>query len=181
MFILTCLISVIGPTIDGIVVGSFYSVDEVAAISLTSYLLVGIRTLAASIIATGSTLIVSRLIGSGDKKAANRTFSLSIVLSVGASCLIALLCILFADKIAVFLGARGSLTHLMKPTADYMIGYCLGLPFYTATVILMPYLKMDGDYRLVTISSIFMTCWLVFRTSISSYWSIPTGMAVVAF
>ena len=157
VFILTCLISVIGPTIDGIIVGSYYSVDEVAAISLTSYLLVGFRTLAASIVATGSTLIVSRLIGSGNKKAANRTFSLSIVLAMGASCFIALVSILFADKIAIFLGARGTLSHLMKPTADYLIGYCLGLPFYTATVILMPYLKMDGDYRLVTISSIFMT------------------------
>ena len=157
VFILTCLISVIGPTIDGIIVGSYYSVDEVAAIGLTSYLLVGFRTLAASIIATGSTLIVSRLVGSGNKEAANRTFSLSIVLSVGASCLIALVSILFADKIAMLLGARGSLIHLMKPAADYLRGYCLGLPFYTITVILMPYLKMDGDYRLVTISSVFMT------------------------
>ena len=157
VFVLTCLISVIGPTIDGIFVGSYYSVDEVAAISLTSYLLVGFRTLAASIIATGSTLMVSKLIGSGNREEANRTFSLSIVLSLGGSCLLALFSVLFADQIAMFLGARGALIHLMKPTADYLRGYCIGLPFYTATVILMPYLKMDGDYRLVTISSIFMT------------------------
>ena len=53
VYILTSLVSIIGPTIDGIFVGSYYKVDEVAAIGLTSFLLVGIRTLAASIIGTG--------------------------------------------------------------------------------------------------------------------------------
>ena len=157
VFIISYLISVIGPTIDGIFVGSYFSVDDVAAIGLASFLLVGYRTLAASIISAGANILVSRLIGSGDKEEANSVFSLSLVLALGASCLIALLSIIFSDQIAVFLGAKGDLANLMKPTSDYLVGYSLGLPFYTITIILIPFLKMDGDYSLVTVSSIVMT------------------------
>ena len=157
VFIISYLISVIGPTIDGIFVGSYFSVDDVAAIGLASFLLVGYRTLAASIISAGANILVSRLIGSGDKEEANSVFSLSLVLALGASCLIALLSIIFSDQIAVFLGAKGDLANLMKPTSDYLVGYSLGLPFYTVTIILIPFLKMDGDYSLVTVSSIVMT------------------------
>ena len=157
VFILTSLVSVIGPTIDGIVVGSCYKLDEVAAIGLTSFLLVGIRTLAASIIGTGSNVVVSGLIGAGDKEGANRAFSLSLVLGLIVSSLMAFACIFFSGQIAVMLGARGSLAHLMKPTSDYLIGYCIGLPFYTLHIILLPYLKMDGDYSFVTFSTFAMT------------------------
>ena len=156
VFILSSLISAIGPTIDGIVVGSYYQLDEVAAIGLTSFLLVGIRTLAASIIATGSNVVVSRMIGAGDKKSANKAFSLSIVLALTISCLMALVCIIFSNQIAIMLGARGALAHLMKPTSDYLIGYCIGLPFYAIYMVLMPYLKMDGNYNFVTLSTVAM-------------------------
>ena len=157
VFILTSLVSIIGPTIDGIFVGSYYKVDEVAAIGLTSFLLVGIRTLAASIISTGSNVVVSRLIGAGDKESANRAFSLSIVMTLVLSGLMAFICIFFSDQIAIMLGARGSLAHLMKPTSDYLIGYCIGLPFYAIHVLLLPYIKMDGAYRYVTYSTVAMT------------------------
>ena len=157
VFILTSLVSAIGPTIDGIVVGSYYKLDEVAAIGLTSFLLVGIRTLAASIISTGSNVIVSRLIGSGDKESANRAFSLSLILALALSGLMAAVCIIFSNQIAIMLGARGALAHLMKPTSDYLIGYCLGLPFYAVYIIFLSYLKMDGDYSFVTLSTVAMT------------------------
>lgn len=157
VYIITYLISVIGPTIDGIFVGSYFTVDDVAAIGLTSFLLVGYRTLAASIISAGANIMVSRLIGSGNKEEANHVFSMSLILAVGASCLIALVSIIFSNQIAILLGAKGDLANLMKPTSDYLIGYSLGLPFYTIAIILIPFLKMDGDYRLVTLSSVVMT------------------------
>lgn len=156
VFILTSLISILGPTIDGIVVGSSYQVDEVTAIGLTSFLLVGVRTLAASIIGTGSNVIVSRLIGAGDKNAANKAFSLSLVITLALSCLMALICIVFSNPISIMLGARDSLAHLVKPTADYLIGYCIGLPFYAIHIVLLPYLKMDGNYSFVTLSTVAM-------------------------
>lgn len=150
IYILTNLVSVIGPTIDGIIVGSYYQTDEVAAIGLTSFFLVGIRTLVAAVICRGSNILVSRMIGAGDKEGANKAFSLSIVLGLVTSGLMTFICIAFSNPIAVMLGARGSLAHLMKPTSDYLIGYCIGLPFYTIFTILLPYLKMDGDYSFVT-------------------------------
>lgn len=156
-FIFSNLVTAIGPTVDGIIVGMYYDVESVAAIGLTSFLLVGYRTIAASIISKGSHVIGSRLMGSGDKEGANQVFSLSIVLSGFVSVFLAAVSIGFSRYIAVFLGARGVSSHLLGPTSDYLIGYCVGLPFYTATVILTPYLQMDGDYNRVTAASIAMT------------------------
>ncbi len=156
-FIFSNLTAAIGPTVDGIIVGIYYDIASVAAIGLTSFLLVGYRTIAATIISRGSHVIVSRLMGSGDKSGANSLFSLSIILSVSLSVLIAALSIIFAKYIAAFLGARGASASLLVPAADYLIGYCIGLPFYTATVILSPYIQIDGDYKCVSASSLVMT------------------------
>lgn len=156
-FIFSNLVTAIGPTVDGIIVGSYYSVESVAAIGLTSFLLVGYRTIAASVISRGAHVISSRHMGSGDKEGANQVFSLSVVLSLLISVLLAAISICFSQYIAVFLGARGASSYLLDPTSDYLIGYCVGLPFYTATVILTPYLQMDGDYNRVTTASIAMT------------------------
>ena len=156
-YIAANLVTALGPTIDSIFVGSCYQVEEVAAIGLTAFLLVGYRTIAASIITRGAHVLASRYIGAGDKEGANQYFSLSIVMGLVASVGIALFTILFSSNIAQLLGARGALENLMKPTSDYLIGYCLGLPFFTLASILTPFLQMDGDYDLVTLHSIVLT------------------------
>ncbi|MDO5132285.1 MAG: MATE family efflux transporter [Eubacteriales bacterium] len=156
-FIFSNLATAIGPTVDGIVVGSHYSVDEVAAIGLTAFILVGYRTISASIITRGAHVISSQRIGKGDKEGANRVFTLSVILSVTAAVVLALLSIVFSNQIAAFLGARGGMSYLLKPTSDYLRGYCIGLPFFAAMSILTPFLQMDGDYNRVTLSSVVMT------------------------
>lgn len=156
-FISSQLAIAIGPLVDGVVVGMKYSVEDVAAIGLTASLLVGYRTVSASIITRGSHVIASRRIGAGDKDGANQTFSLAVTLSLAIAVTLALLSILFSDYIAVFLGARRGLSHLLIPTSDYLKGYCVGLPFFAMTNVLTPYLQMDGDYDRVTLSSIVMT------------------------
>ena len=156
-FIAANLVTALGPTIDSIFVGSYYQVDDVAAIGLTHFLLVGYRTLAASIITRGAHVIVSRKIGAGNKEDANKYFSLSIMMCFFVSVAIALFSIIFSNNIAALLGARGSMAYLMKPTSDYLIGYCLGLPFFTLANILTPFLQMDGDYDLVTAHSVVLT------------------------
>ena len=51
------------------------------------------------------------MIGAGDKETANRAFSLSLVLSLALSFLMAFVCIVFSDGIAMTLGARGALAQ----------------------------------------------------------------------
>ena len=156
-YIASNLSTAIGPVVDGIIVGTCYSVDDVAAIGLTSFLLVGYRTVAASIIAKGAHVIASSRIGAGDKEAANRVFSLSVILSLFSAAVLALLSIVFSEQLAVFVGARKGLARLMTPASDYLRGYCVGLPFFAATTVLTPFLQMDGDYNRVTFSSVVMT------------------------
>lgn len=156
-YIFSNLATAIGPVVDGVIVGAHYSVDEVAAIGLSSFLLVGYRTVSASVIAKGAHVIASGRIGAGDKEGANRIFSLSVVLSLSAALVLALLSIAFSDRLAVLVGAHKGLAHLMKPASAYLRGYCVGLPFFAATTVLTPFLQMDGDYNRVTIASVVMT------------------------
>ena len=156
-FIASNLTTAIGPTVDGIIVGSYYNVDEVAAIGLTSFLLVGYRTISTSIIARGGHVMASGRIGAGDKEGANRIFSQSVIMSLAAALILSLLSIVFSRQIAVLVGARGGIAHLMQPASDYLRGYCIGLPFFAATYILTPFVQMDGDYKIVVTSSGVMT------------------------
>ena len=156
-FVASNLTAAIGPVVDGIIVGTNYGVDEVAAIGLTSFLLVGYRTVTASIISKGAHVIASGRLGAGDREGADRIFALSVLLSLLVAVTLALVSIIFPQQIAVLIGARKGLEHLVKPTADYLKGYGMGLPFFAATFVLTPFLQMDGEYRLVTVSSAVMT------------------------
>ena len=156
-FVASNLATAIGPAVDGIIVGAHYSVDDVAAIGLTSFLLVGYRTVAASVIAKGAHVIASSRIGKGDKEGANRIFSLSVILSLSAAVVLAVLSIVYSEQLAVLAGARKGISRLMEPASDYLRGYCVGLPFFAATTVLTPYLQMDGDYNRVTLSCAVMT------------------------
>ena len=121
-FVASNLTAAIGPVVDGIIVGTNYGVDEVAAIGLTSFLLVGYRTVTASIISKGAHVIASGRLGAGDREGADRIFALSVLLSLLVAVTLALVSIIFPQQIAVLIGARKGLEHLVKPTADYLKG-----------------------------------------------------------
>ena len=180
-YIASSLAMAIGPLVDGVIVGSYYSVDSVAAIGLTSFLLVGYRTLTASILSKGSHVIASERIGEGDKEGANRVFSVTLLLTIAFSVVLSLLSIVFSEQIAVFTGARSALADLMIPASDYLKGYCVGLPFFAMLFVLTPFLQMDGDYNLVTLSSVVMTIVDIaadlFVVNVTKGWLFQIGLA----
>ena len=53
------------------------------------------------------------------------------------------------------LGVRD--TNISIMTRQYIYGYIIGLPFFTLTRILAPYLELEGQFRRVVISSFMMT------------------------
>ena len=108
-----------------------------------------------TIVSSGTRTVVSGMLGALKKKECSQAFSMSLIVGIGISTLMTLLTILFSKSLSMLLGARESM--VLIPTANYLIGYAVGLPFFTGHRILTPYLQMEGDYKRINISAYVMT------------------------
>ena len=86
---LTSLFSTIYTIIDGIFVSSYVGTNSLAAINIV-YPLVNILTGIALMFATGGSAVAALLIGNQKFDKANSAFSISILFSIFAGCLISL-------------------------------------------------------------------------------------------
>ena len=100
---------------DGIFVGHFIGQEALAAINLVMPIIMIITALA-DMVATGSSVRISILLGRGDQTEANRVFTVCLSLIVAISALFGLMGFLFARPLIGLMGADGL-------TADYAVEY----------------------------------------------------------
>lgn len=146
----------VGPVVDGIMIGSFLGVDAVAALGLFSPAIM-VYSLVAGIISGGARSLCATVLGEGDNKKANGIFTLSFVSTILLSTLLAVLTIAFVTPFSQLLGATGKMANLLQPTVDYIIGFCVGVPFMNGARVLAAYLQMDGDKEREVYSTVAMT------------------------
>lgn len=154
--VISSLTGTIGSLVDGMVIGRFLGVDSMAAFGIVSPLLVAFSVIGA-VIANGSRLVFTRLIGQGKVKEAQSFFSLACVLSIGISTLSMILILLFAEGIVAMLGASGNAAELLPDAKVYLIGISFGLPAMNAMKILNGYLPIDSDRQLPVVASFVIT------------------------
>lgn len=90
--------------IDGIFVGNYVGQNALASINVAipfMQIIIGISM----VLSVGALSIIGRSLGEGNKKRAQNTFKTALILTLGATIILAIVCLLFGKQIAMLLGA----------------------------------------------------------------------------
>ncbi len=138
--------------VDGFFVSNFAGKTPFAAVNLIMPVLMILGTVG-FMFGTGGTAIVAKTYGEGDKEKANSYFSLFVYLAFGLGVLLAGLGIVFARRIALFLGATGD---LLENCVVYARIILLALPCFVLQVMFQSFFVAAEKPNLglaVTVSS----------------------------
>lgn len=144
----------LGPMMDLMFVSLFIGPNGVAVIGYVAPLIMLFELIGTSV-SSGARNMVSSLVGAGDLESANRAFSCSIIMGCGLALFSAIMVAALCSFVSLILGARDPVIHRM--TMQYIYGYLTGLPFFTLTRVLTPYLQMEGRFRRVSAVSLLTT------------------------
>ena len=144
----------IGPIIDLMFTSLFIGPAGVTVMGYVSPLIMLFEFIGTDI-SSGSRNKASSLLGAGNLDEVNKVFSASVasggILSLTTALVVCVLC----SSVSIILGAREP--QVFEMTKQYIFGYIIGLPFFTLTRILTPYLQMEGQYLRVNAISILTT------------------------
>jgi len=139
--------------IDGIITTRYLGSTAMAAVGM-GYPIFSIVSLFAGVLSSGMQYICSKEIGKGNYKTFDNVASMTLIVGLAISLLLAFLIAVFVSPVAQILGARGNSADLLEPAREYILGLCIGLPAIMTGLILAPALQLDNDARLVRISTI---------------------------
>ena len=137
--------------IDGIIVGRFYGKRGLAAVGLGSPILL-VFIIIAGVISTGNSVLCSSLFGKSSQEKAVKVFSLSALWSVFFSVVLTVLCITFAEPIAILFSGKHGM-ELVPEVADYIRGFSLGVFFILFRQLMAPMVNMEGGAKYIYLSS----------------------------
>lgn len=136
--------------IDGIFVGRFIGHVALAAVNLVMPLIMIITALA-EMVATGSSVRISILLGQDKKEEAGHVFSVCLALITGLTALFGLLGFVLAKPLIMLMGPDAA-------TAEYAVGYfrvfCIFMPICSVYFSTDNYLKVCGKMRLSMVINI---------------------------
>lgn len=122
MMIFTSIYSIV----DGFFVSNFVNKTAFAAVNLMMPMLMVLGAFG-FMIGTGGCAIVAKTFGLGDKRRANRYFSLLVYVTIVMGVALATFGIIFAEPIAKLFGAEG---QMLEDSVIYCRIVLLGLPFF---------------------------------------------------
>ena len=138
--------NLIGPMIDGAVIGNFFNADAVAAYGMV-WPLIWICSLIGNIIAAGSRSLYTQLLSTHKTDDANRVFTYANVLNMVLSCALMVVVLSVPEQLAVCLGAKGDKAYLQPLMVDYIKGYALSAPLMSGARIISSYMSLDSDNK----------------------------------
>lgn len=149
MTVILCLL------IDSIMIGRFLGVDSMAAYGLSNPLLLAFAAIG-SMVSAGVQVMCSKSLGSGDQKANNTYYSVTVVICVAVSLFAIVFVTLLRHPLCQFLGA-GSSGTLHNLTSDYLLGFIIGAPAFLASTILVPFMQLAGKQTRLVVAVLLMT------------------------
>lgn len=138
---LTSLFSTIYTIIDGIFVSSYVGTNSLAAINIV-YPLVNILTGIALMFATGGSAVAALLIGNQKFDKANSAFSISIVFSIFAGCLISLFVAFNLNRVLSILGAS---PRTIDDCKVYAFWWLIATPLVIIKELFTYFIRIDGS------------------------------------
>ena len=142
--------------IDGVITSRTLGSEAYSSISLFNPLN-GLLLLAGNALSTGSQVICSHYVGSGDKDKANSVFSVSLVIMAAIASVIIMMWLFFPDRL---LGTAGisaeKYPQLYSGITGYINGFMLGMPLLLIIQVTGPVIVMDNGKALFTLSTFCM-------------------------
>lgn len=151
--IFTQIIGILAVIIDGAITSRAIGVQAYSAVSLVSPIISTIL-LFSTFISTGSQLIISRFVGTGDKDEAISVFTFSLICAAVISAAFLLACWLIPKTLCTICGVSvNKYPELMPSMINYIHGYMFGIPAVVCIGIVGPIIVMDGGKKLFSVSS----------------------------
>ena len=152
--VLIALSATLGMMLDTAMAGNFIGPDAVAAIGMSSSLLILISGLA-GVFSAGSMTLVARARGMRDDDAVRAFFSVTVAASVALGIVLSVAGVLGADAIADVFGAREGVLH--ADTAGFIRGLSLGSFAIVVNSVMMGLTRIDGAATLGLVSIVTMS------------------------
>ncbi len=130
--------------VDTIFVGKWVSTLAIGAVTVV----LPIQFLISSIgmaIGVGGSSVISRSLGEGNTKKANKTFANQITLVVGLSSLFLIFGLIFSEEILRIFGAKGG---ILKPALAYFNIILIGLPFLSWAMMTNNVIRAEGHPKI---------------------------------
>ena len=121
MMVFTSIYSIV----DGFFVSNYVGKTPLAAVNFIYPLLMLISAIG-FMFGTGGSALIGKTLGEGDKQKANSIFSLFVYITMVLSVIVSVLCFIFLEDIAAFLGAEG---EMLKESVLYGRILLVSLPF----------------------------------------------------
>ena len=137
--------------LDGVIIARFLITNAIAAYGLTSPYTSMIKMLG-GFFGTGTQIVFSGYAARFQKDKANNVFSLTALLLLVFSLIISVLMFVFAEPLALVLGASKDAEQLLLLTAAYLKGLAVGTPFQLGVLFLIPLMNIDGDKKRIALS-----------------------------
>jgi len=144
------IVSSVYGVVDGLFVSNFAGKTPFAAINLIMPFIMIFST-AGFIYGTGGSAVVAKTMGAGHKDKANSYFSLFVYFSFALGVLLAVLGIVCARPIALWLGAEG---ELLENAVEYTRIVLLALPFNTLMFLFQPFFSTAEKPQLGLITTV---------------------------
>lgn len=144
--------------IDSIMIGKFLGVDSMTAYGLATPILLVFAAFG-SMLSAGIQVMCGKTMGSGDMKATNACFSVSMFLAAAVSVIGLIAVLLFTNPICVLLGAGNPMPDnaVFFLTRDYIRGFIVGAPAFIFAQIMVPYMQISGSRSRLVAAVIAMT------------------------
>lgn len=122
--ILLAVASGLSGVINGLIIGSFYSVSAMSALGLVTPM-IGFLSSLASIVSGGLGIVSGLFMASGETKKLNTAFSNAVIALVCFGIVITIFVNVFANNLAILFGARENIIPLCHQLIIY---YCWSAP-----------------------------------------------------
>ena len=144
--------------VDSIMIGRFLGEESMTAYGLATPVLLVFAAFG-SMLSAGIQVMCGKTMGSGDIKATNACFSVSVFLAAAISVAGTVLVLIFSGPICTLLGAGrpdpGNTVFFL--TQDYLRGFIIGAPAFIFAQIMVPYMQISGNRTLLVAAVIAMT------------------------
>lgn len=148
--ILSSLFANVYGLVDSIFVANLVGIEALSAVNIVSPFL-SISLAVGTMLGTGGSAIVAKLLGEGKEKQARSNFTLFFIVGMAISVFFLAVGLIFEKPILFLLGADESVYSYCK---DYALPIFISVPFMMASIIFQIFLTADGNPGLAFLLSI---------------------------
>ncbi len=153
--VFSSLVVVIGTMIDGILTSRYLGDTSISALGLCTPILLIVVAIS-GVFSAGGQINTAQYLGKGSLDKARTCFSLVFFMAVVFGVIISVFIYVCDGTVAAFLRAGSPGSLLFEETCQYLKGFSIGLPATILSLVLMPFVQMDGNKKRVVITLLCM-------------------------